>query len=179
MFAGDPLPHGPDIARQGLRRAAQRVRDGVSGSLRGGGFAPIVIALSEALFWVGALDDEAKASNEEAYWSQRDNDPLGRAIGGLLYARNFHTHQLISTAAANWEVGTGTVIVAGPGEAPAPPGRSTLLSVQFVWEDFPKLPLPVIAEKRGRDRLYAQHVAGRPLSHPLGHAETWFTQFAS
>lgn len=176
MVDGDPLPHGPNVARQGLRGAARRVKDGVSGLPRGGGSAPIVIALSEALFWVGALDDEAKASNEEAYWSERDNDPLGRAVGGLLYARNFHTHKLISTTTANWEIGTATGIVTTPGEAPRPPGRSTLFSVQFVWEDFPKLPLPGIREKRGRDTLYDQYVAGRALSHPLGEAETWFSQ---
>ena len=176
MVDGDPLPHGRSVARQGLRGAARRVKDGVSGSARGGGFVPIVIALSEALFWVGALDDEAKASNEQAYWSQRDNDPLGRAVGGLLYARNLHTHALISTAAANWEIGTATGIVTTPGEAPPRRGRSTLFSVQFVWEDFLKLPLPERTEKHSRDRLYAEHVAGRPLSHPLGDAETWFSQ---
>ncbi len=153
-----------------------RLHDGGAGLGKGGGLVPIVIALSEALFWVGALDDAARRRNDQAYWSQRDNEPHGRAVAGLLYARNFHTHELISTAAANWEMGTATAFVTPPGEAPRPPGSGTLFSVQYVWEDLARLPLPAITEKHGRDRLYDDHVANRPLSHPLDEAAAWFAE---
>lgn len=176
MVDRDALPSGPKVALLGLRGAMLRLKDGGAGLVKGGGSAPIVIALSEALFWVGALDDEARRGDERAYWSQRDNEPYGRTVAGLLYARNFHTHELISTAAVNWEIGTATAFVTPPGKAPRPPGRGTLFSVQFVWEDLARLPLPALRERRSRDRLYDDHVASRPLSHPLDEAAAWFAE---
>ena len=54
------------------------------------------MALSEALYWVDWLDDQAE-NTVSNYFAQRYNDPRGRTVGGLIYVRNMHAHVLVST----------------------------------------------------------------------------------
>lgn len=91
-----PLPHGPEAALNGLREAVSRLREAVSSVLRGrAGYESIWIALSEALYWIAAMDDRYRGTSY--YFSRRDKDACGRTVAGLVYARNRHAHELVST----------------------------------------------------------------------------------
>jgi hypothetical protein len=41
------------------------------------------------------------------------------------------------------------------------------------WTTFQNLPAPKRAEKRGRDQMYDEKVAERPLTQPIADARAW------
>lgn len=119
-----PVPHEPDVALDGLRAARGRLDDARSGLLRGRTAGWIVIALSECLHWVNPLDEEA-ARRSTDYRSRRNTDPDGTVVRGLLYARNFHAHSLITSMAR----------VEQDMSADIP-------TLRFAWEGLERLPEP-------------------------------------
>lgn len=174
MFVGvtdsSVLPHGPNVALDGLRKSHERLHHAIDQVLRGGGGGPVWIALSEALYWIAALDDHFAGDD---YWSERISTEGGRSVGGLVYARNMHAHELVSAGEAQFTIGSSSVQTYPPGEAPQP-GRGTVFSTQLLWVGLNSLPAPERREKHGRDQMYADRVGRRPLSHPVNDAIAWF-----
>jgi hypothetical protein len=133
------------------------------------GAAPVTIALGEALLWADALDNHLeRAEGAAAYFDRRAGHPAGRAVGGLVYARNFQAHELVGAASASFEAKTplitheaGKLTVSGLG-----------FSIRLMWRDGADL--PPRAERWERDAMYEERVAGRPLSHPIDEAIDWF-----
>lgn len=167
-----PLPHGPEAALNGLREAVSRLREAVSGVLRGrAGYEAIWIALSEALYWVAAMDDRYRGAAD--YFSRRDKDAGGRTVAGLVYARNSHAHELVSAGEAVFEVGSIRPVQIPPGETAPPPGRGPWFSMQLRWVTLDRLPLPAHVERHGRDVFYQNHIADRPITHPFDDAIGW------
>lgn len=154
------LPHGLDAALEGLHASLLRLRESYAGLFTGAGGAPTWIALSEALFWSGAIDVRLGASGSQ-YWKQRGTDPLGRTAGGLSFARNFHTHELVSLGAAE-------VKRHEPGD---------VMSVELRWRLRADLPAVGMPERHGKDLMYDECVAGRLLYEPLDEVAGWFEQF--
>jgi hypothetical protein len=139
--------------------------------LRGGGGGHIWIALSEALYWVAALDDWAKSPDEESYFKRRALTPEGRTVGGLVFARNAHAHELVTAGEAEFEMGT-PVIRTGPEASQYSGGGGTLFTVRFKWVALEKL--TARDKNHGRDRMYDERVAGRLLTEPFKDAVAWF-----
>ena len=166
-----PLPHGVGVAVEALGAAGGRLKTAVGQVLRGGGGKPVWMALSESLFWVAAIDDELR--HHPDYYADRAASEEGRTVGGLVYARNRHAHELVSTGHAVFRVGQGRVVVTPPGEQPPPPGRGTLFSMQMSWAPIDHLPASQKRETHGRDAMYSERVAERPLTHPIEEALTW------
>lgn len=167
-----PLPHGPEAALNGLREAVSRLREAASGVLRGrAGYEAIWIALSEALYWVAAMDDRYRGAD---YFSRRNKDAGGRTVAGLVYARNSHAHELVSAGEAAFEVGSIRPVQIPPGGTAPPPGRGTFLSMQLRWVTLDHLPLPPAHVKQhGRDVFYQNHIAERPITRPFDDAIEW------
>lgn len=177
------MPHGPDAALQGLRQAVARLDDSPRKLLSGEGGAQAWIALSEALYWVAALDDHASKLGA-CYFKTRDADPVGKTVGGLVFARNIHAHELVTTGEASFQMGSPRIKLTPPGE-PVPKGRGTLFSVTLIWIPLTNLPArpavvsrkqqdPRGADPHGRDLMYRDRVAGRPLALPFVDAIAWF-----
>jgi hypothetical protein len=148
MTQTDPLPHGADVALRGLELAHGRLREGVKKYFRGDGGALVAVALSEALYWIAVLDYHG-LKHVSDYSQKRDSSPGGRTVRGLGYARNFDAHELISTSEA------------------------ALPEIQLRWTTFQNLPAPKRTEKRGRDQMYDEKVAERPLTQPIADARAW------
>lgn len=166
-----PLPHGPAEALTALHKATARVAAALDGIFSGEGAGPIWAALSEALFWVAALEDEAERA--PGYFTRRNADPGGLTVGGLVYARNMHAHELVTAGEVEWVVGSVTAVLTPPGEPPPEPGRGMIFGVRLRWVPLSKLPPPRETEKHGRDEMYRDHVEGRLLTEPLHAAATW------
>jgi hypothetical protein len=173
----DVLPHGPEVALRGLKGGVQRLHAANEGLLRGGGGVPISIALSEALYWVAALDESLRKSTN-AYRTRRKADPSGEAAGGLVYARNLNTHRLVSPGRMESTMGTPIVQRDPGGAIRVIWGEGGIFAVQMLWRPFEDLPLPDtrFPERQGRNEMYRRAVAGRPLTVPLDAAVDWFTR---
>lgn len=168
------VPHGPEVALRGLGEAVERLRPCNEGLLRGRGTAPAVIALSEALFWVKALDDRLRDNSRNAcYYSDRDAAADGQTVAGLTYARNFHTHQLLSLTKTDSEAYPATV------EHHPDSGRTIRWSDQGIfrvwlrWAPLTELPDPERTDSHRRDEFYDDRVGGRELCDPLDGALAW------
>jgi hypothetical protein len=167
-----PLPYGPTEALVGSREASARIDAPIDRIFTGGGGALIWRALSEALFWIAALDDQGRAL--PGYDARRDGEDGGRTVGGLVYARNRHAHNLVTAGEAEFIVPAPTVIQMPPGEpAAASSGRGTVFAMRARWVPLVALPPPDRPERHGRDAMYDGHVAGRPLREPLDEAAAW------
>jgi hypothetical protein len=143
-----PLPQGSDVALRGLELAHGKLREGVNKYVRGDDGALVTVALSEALYWIAVTDDYG-LKHVSDYSEKRDSSPGGRTVGGLRYARDFQAQELISTSED-----------AGP-------------DIQLTWTALQKLPAPTRAERRGRNQMYDEMVAERPLSQPIAYARAW------
>jgi hypothetical protein len=169
MTQPDPLPRGADIALRGLGLAHGRLREGVKKYLRGDDRAFVAIALSEALHWIAVLDDHGR-EHVSKYSERRDSSPSGRTVGGLVYARNFHAHELISTKQAEFNAGKMEM---AQGPISDPYGRGPSLEMQLRWTALQGLALVRNRETRNRDQMYDENVAERPLTHPISDARAW------
>jgi hypothetical protein len=167
MTQPDPFTRGADVALRGLGLAHGRLREGVKKYLRGDDRELVAIALSEALHWIAVLDNHG-LEHVSKYSQKRDSSPSGRTVGGLVYARNFHAHELISTKQAEaGEVET----VHGPVSDPY--GREPSLEMQPRWTSLQSLAPSGNKETHNRDQMYDENVAERPLSHPIADARAW------
>lgn len=168
MTQVDPLPHGADVALRGLELAHGRLRQGVKKYARGDGGALVVIALSEALYWIAALDDHG-FNHVSDYSQNRDSFPGGHTVAGLVYAQCFHAHELISTREA--AIGVGD-----PGDESLisdPPGSGAMLETQPRWTALQDLPAPRRPQRRGSGQMYDEMVAEWPLTQPIAYARAW------
>jgi hypothetical protein len=176
------LSDGPDFAPGALEAAIERLREATDGILSGGGEGPLARALGEALFWVGSLDQHFSAQHE-AYWASRGLDARGRAVGGLVFARNQLAHGLTSAGAIRFEVFPPTFVREGDdvairwaridGRDYGSPNRGSPFAVQPVWVDLETLP-PASGPQHDRDVWYRELVSARPLLEPLESALSWF-----
>lgn len=169
-----PLPHGPDVALAALDAALERLRTANAGLLRGKGGAPIWIALTESLLWVAALDDRFRRTVPD-YFTCRAADACGRATGGLVFARNMHVHELVTTGAAVFIPGTARLVITPAGEPRPPPGRGTALTIELRWAHADGAILTGARDRQHRDAMYRECVSGRLLSEPFADAVVWLS----
>lgn len=102
-----PLPSGVEVALLGLERAMDRLEASITDSLHEGN-ADVWIALSETLYWVNAADEELWGN--PGYVDRRSAEAGGRAVLGLGYARDLHTHDLLSAARTEYLLRRGAWI---------------------------------------------------------------------
>jgi hypothetical protein len=169
MNQPDPLLHGADIALRGLGLAHGRLREGVTKYLRGDDRELVAIALSEALHWIVVLDDHG-LEHVSKYSQKRDSSPSGRTVGGLVYARNFYAHELISAKQAEFKAGE---METAQGSVSDSYGRGPSLEMQLRWTVLQGLAPSRNKETHNRDQMYDENVAERPLSHPIADARAW------
>jgi hypothetical protein len=87
-MAVDPVARAR--AEKGLTEALDRVR-GRAGHTDGDD--PLV-SVADALAWCHRLDEAHAKAHGSTYYANRDAAPDGRALGGLIYARNLLDHHL-------------------------------------------------------------------------------------
>ncbi|MDQ1391484.1 MAG: hypothetical protein QOF30_461 [Acidimicrobiaceae bacterium] len=107
-----------DLATEAFRSAHGRFLDGLNARSIEAWYA----SLTETLWWIVALDDHYNQSYKTRYERLRNNDPHGRVILGLRFARNLAGHELIS-------------VLEDPGEGQPEPAGCVNLS-QLRWRDF-------------------------------------------
>ena len=124
------------------------------------------IPLAEALYWLAAIEDDAQGktpTESDSYFATRDASTNGKTVGGLIFARNLVTHELL--------IPIKPEPVGAYGAAPygtAPYGGGT----QWRWKSRIELGSPI--DKHGCDISYDDHVAGRGVGAPLQAAEDFF-----
>ena len=180
------LTGGPELGIGALEAAIARLREANSRVITGGGAGPVAYALGEAMFWVAALDNHFKGSVPD-YWDTRASEEKGRTVGGVIYARNALGHGLFVAGAVRFQAHPPTLVRGGdkvtlrwarlPGRDYGSPDRGTAFSAQLIWVDLANLP-PVSGTQHERDQWYSDHVAGRPVSHPLNDAADWYRTLA-
>jgi hypothetical protein len=144
------------------------------------GAKAVAIVVGEALWWVAALDDFFRIELGDHRWFRlRDGHPDGRCVAGLLYARNLHSHQLSPLGCLTDDLRpraperpTARPANLGPNDqwVVVPPIR-----ILLAWRQLSDLPSPGKPENHGRDGMYAQRVATRPLAEPLQDALSFFS----
>jgi hypothetical protein len=166
-----PLPHGSTIALTGLHAACERLDAAREHYLSGKQPADAIsTSLSETLLWVAALDEHARNQvGVPGYEKRRGTEQGGIAVGGLCYARNFHTHELLTAGQETHELVTMRPLVAAAGSRRVGPVRV----VQLQWTPLAQLPLPKHHENHHRDAMYATAVELRPLTEPVADALAW------
>jgi hypothetical protein len=127
------------------------------------GHAAKFIPLSEALYWIGVLDELLR--DDPGYESERQQHPAGAVIPGLRYARNFHTHQAVATTTMH---GGGMTL---PFTLPLAiePGH-------VVWRKTSELPAPSKRSKNTQvqKQSYDAHLSRRDPAHTTEQASLWF-----
>lgn len=177
MFDTNPFPSGPAVAFVGLRDAASRLDTASSTYLsRGEGAVAVAAAMSEAIYWVDTLDEYARERGPMAdYVARRLADHGGNAVGGLVYARNFHTHELLTAGEEAYQLASVRPIL-HPDVAWPPPRRGPWLIIRLRWTSLAGLPKK--PDKNQRDQMYAAAVERRPLSEPIHKAIDWLNGLA-
>jgi hypothetical protein len=150
-----PLPSGAEVALLGVERAIDRLEAAIVRSKHGGS-PDVWIALSEALYWASVADEELWSF--DGYVARRSSEAGGHAVLGLRYARDLHTHDLLSAARTEYLF-----------------GRGSWVTIQLRWVPLDELPQrpsnkPVSHQ---RDIHYSQTVAGEPLPAPLRSSLSW------
>lgn len=167
-----------DIAAFGLEQAIDRLRRTGRGMFRGEGQRAHIASIGEALWWVASLDDHCQHLEDKApYFARRDADQLGQTVAGLIYARNLHGHYLAPLAMIAQH--SEPQPVRQPPADAAPEAQMVQLDtavLTLVWRELPHLQVPTREERHGRDEMYSDRVAGRPLFEPLVDALTFFTR---
>ena len=166
-----------DIALFGLRQAIERMGIAAVGMFKGEGQRAHLASLGEALWWIASLDDHCKhIEGESAYFTRRDADGAGQTVSGLIYARNLHGHNLapLATIATHSEAAPLRLPYRENGPH-AQVIQSSTAVMTLVWRELSHLQAPTKAERHGRDQLYSDHVAGRPLRDPVADGLAFFT----
>lgn len=130
------------------------------------------------LDWLYSSEELAKVSIGKAeYFKRRAQDADGPMLAALTWLRGLVVHQ-------QWAVGDavmkpiGTFAVMGgklvPMVVKAPSGGQLVpVSVQtarLIWRERQEFPALSDPDKYGRDLIYDQRIAGRPLVDPLSEA---------
>lgn len=152
-------------ALQGLNGARQRFLAAATPS------APpedVFVPLTEALWWAVSVDEgfAALAGPSGKYRDTRNEDPSGRVLRPLKFARNRSGHQ--------------RALVAAEDALRLPFHFPVTLGVVFRWRPSTALP-PVPRKYRKQDfadrqKEYDEILAGRPAHEALESATKWFEQ---
>lgn len=160
------FPEGLDFSLKGATAAVERYRSEM------GRRDAMAFAISESLWWIASVDKAAQ--QQKGYFDRREQSPEGRTVGGLIYVRNLHNHQLRAAAAIDVSVGPVKVITGNRSPAQVPGATPTgFYRESYRWSSLTDLPDPQIDERHRRDEWYEERVAGRPISHPLEEAIEW------
>jgi hypothetical protein len=151
-------------AEQGLHEALDRVRERTADPSRG----DPLISVAEVLTWCKALEDGHK-KRIPSYFADRDGDDDGRALAGLMYARNLVQHQLATVGTLfSWPTRMTRQTSGRGGSVTHISGGGT----SFEWNAFGALPDPDKPSKtHDRDVFYRDRVERRLLATPLEAAE--------
>jgi hypothetical protein len=158
-----PMPYGHRTALVGLGDSLERLHEALAAGLSSWSIPRVGSSLTECLLWIGALDAFGRG-NIATYDSLRNaHAPV---VGGLAFARNFHAHQLVSTADSLL-----TFDVRDEGHWFGP--IAAVREYDYRFAALADLPPSGQREKHERDLMYAQHVASRSLYAPIGEAHSW------
>lgn len=121
------------------------------------------VAASQAVWWLSALDQQARDFERPGYKTRRNNDDDGRTVAGLTWMRDRLAHQV--------PVGIGpdkTSFFPGPPFHITPNG--------FVWMDRSRVPPPDDPkwDRRIPRTCYDAHVGQQSVARTLGIAVRWF-----
>jgi hypothetical protein len=138
----------------------------------------VFVPLAEALWWAVSVDDGFKElaerqglgwANKGAYRNDRDNDPDGRVLEGVRYARDRCGHQL--------------ALAALEGELTLPFHLPNTLGPAFRWRPSDQFPQPTdknaFANAEKKRPCYDTWLAKRPASMAVESAAKWFAHAVS
>ena len=154
-----------DVALRGLEEAVDGLREwGADGDYR----SPS--AFANAMNQLYTVENSFVLERGEAYFTTRKGNPLGRVVGGIVYARGLHSHArgLVDEIDGRRPFRVGRSAVRG-GDALRGGG------VTLRWSPFRALPPPHQTEKNGRDTFYENHVAGRDVLETFRDALQFFS----
>ncbi len=143
--------------------------------------------LADALEWLRRLDALHQKGNAQSYFATRKASTEGRALAGLVYARNLleyqgpDPHVWLATwapivSAATVEGGMVTLEWAFASENGFIPAVLHQPQREWRWKERAELPEPDRREKYCRDLDYDECVATKPLMGPLLAAENFLLQ---
>jgi hypothetical protein len=150
----DPIS-GLEIAIRGFGRARARFEQ------HGAGAVPttVLVPLTEAMWWAVSLyEGIVEVGGTQAYEKISD-EPGGRALRGVRFARNRLGHQ---RAFALQRI-NGVILPAAP----------PLRMFEFVWRPAAELPRPGRDDSAGLS-CYEERLSGKPARQTLDSCAEWF-----
>lgn len=129
--------------------------------------------LLAALDWLYRAE-ELCACADPGYYTRRDSCDDGRALAGLIYVRGVSVHHQADLSARLWPTQETKMLMGGVLK-PAKPlmytGTELVTPQRRIlaprWPRLDQLPPPGRPERRGRDVMYEEQVAGKRLVTPL------------
>lgn len=127
----------------------------------------VLAAIAEACWWIASLDERLGGTKTTPYARARDADVSGARIPGIRWARNRHTHDLISTGAGHVR----------PFVSDEPRGLFHI-SKAYTWQPVESMCLTGDSAVRGvKDReRYKDRLVGEQVHGSLKAAEQWLTE---
>lgn len=135
-----------------------------------------------ALDRIYRLEEDASKPSRDDYFTRRNADSNGLAVGGLVWVRGLSVHDgHAELRRMLWEPGKTyvmtndgwretTIHVLADGE-----WRPTRPHIAVArWPTRDTLPEPGKVERNGRDLMYDEHVGGKALMPPLDAAHAYF-----
>ena len=120
------------------------------------------IALAEALYWLAVIEDDEKSPDRSTYYAQRLASQDGQVVAGLIFARNFITHQLLLPMSRETLLGGWGTSMFGIG-----------VIDDWRWKSLADLGNPIEREHKTH-LLYESFVAGQDPATPLDAAARFF-----
>lgn len=127
--------------------------------------------------------EEAERAHDLGYYAHRDASPEGRTMGGLMYGRGLVVHKQAEVKQAMLVSAEAFIVVEGelrPAEmfisvsGELKPAKA-MMSVT-AWPKLAVLPAPGRPERNGRDVMYDDHVAEKPIVRPFREAIDYLTR---
>jgi hypothetical protein len=149
-------------AEEGLRAALDRLEEYINDPTAGDPLIPF----AEALNWLYSLEEwhkeQLRAVGVPDYYTRRDNDPDGRVVAGVIYARGLVAHQLATAGRLAHGVFPSTFPSVFPG------------GLAWRWRPFSELPPPGKPETHGRDQKYRRYVEHEPVLTTMRATQRFF-----
>lgn len=180
-----------------LADALERLRQAAAAPSPGPGtLSAQLTAVKSALDAVDALDEHHRRRvGKHRYWRDltgdgrggRNDHPEGQAVAGHLYVRNLAHHQLVRALHIGWapmalkmyDHGSGQLIPMTMKMYDHVSSRWLLMEMRRAavsWKPLAELPDPEQPERHGRDKCYAEHLAGRDATQTLLVAQRFLTE---
>lgn len=120
----------------------------------------------ECVFWASTLDEQLR-EKWSGYEALKAQHLVGRLMPGVRYVRNLKTHSLPMTMATI----PGTIY----------PVVYPRAGAEVVWLALENLPAPKRTTRYTPEQQasYAEHLAGQPVRHTIGHLAAGFSYLAS